>query len=669
MLTNPDPSLPSTKQPRAILELPDELISQIAAGEVVERPASVVRELLDNALDAGATAVTIRLAAGGVRLISVEDDGIGMSVDQLPIALKRHATSKIASLDDLEQVTSLGFRGEALAAVASVSQCNVHSRTDAQANGFNLDGRTGEISPVARAVGTTVEVKELFFNTPARRKFLKTDATELAHCLETIKRQALARPDVQFTVWADGKLQENWRRFTGPEALQSRLADVLGQTFIDNAIAIEGQDLQFTVRGFAGLPAVARSRADHQYTYVNGRYVRDKVLMHAVKSAYEDVLHGNKQPSFVLMITLDPRAVDVNVHPTKVEVRFRDSRQAHQVLKHTVEAALASPRAAHGATEPWAMATAQGAGTAADPLATDYQPAQLAGSASWRQVNFQTDNQRGQQGYETGKPAPNLGGSVLGVQELASLWQVSAPLPVLESGNIATEAPLGAASTDALVLGTPRVPKTLPDDDEWPLGRALGQLHGIYILAQNRQGLIVVDMHAAHERILYEQLKQQMQPHGPAIDPGLPGALSSQALLIPLTFVATAQEQATADEHQATLNQLGIELSVMSAKSLAIRAVPAPLIQGDLVDLVRNVLASLAEHGADAVVQRAEHDLLATMACHGAVRANRQLTHAEMDALLRQIERTARSDQCNHGRPTWQQLTIKDIDKLFMRGK
>jgi DNA mismatch repair protein MutL len=669
MPQNPDTPLLAPRPPRAILELPDELVSQIAAGEVVERPASVVRELLDNALDAGASAITIRLAAGGVRLISVEDDGFGMSVDQLPVALKRHATSKIASLDDLEQVTSLGFRGEALAAISSVSQCNVHSRTDAQANGFSLDGRTGEISPVARAVGTTVEVKELFFNTPARRKFLKTEATELAHCLETIKRQALSRPDVQFTVWADGKLQENWRRFTGPDALQSRLADVLGQNFIDNAIAIDGQDLQFTVRGFAGLPAVARSRADHQYTYVNGRYVRDKVLMHAVKSAYEDVLHGNKQPSFVLMVTLDPRAVDVNVHPTKVEVRFRDSRQAHQVLKHTVEAALAVPRAMHNATEPWATPKAHQADTATDPITSGDQPTQLAGSATWRQVNLQTDGQRWQQGYRSEKPAHSVGGSVVGVEELAALWQASPPSTAPAVGTLATTAPSASVLAGNQSVGTALAPPTLPDDEEWPLGRALGQLHGIYILAQSRQGLIVVDMHAAHERILYEQLKQQMQAQNRMSENDAPGALSSQALLIPLTFVATAQELATVDEQQATLTQLGIELSVMSAKSLAIRAVPAPLIQSDLVDLVRNVLASLAEHGADAVVQRAEHDLLATMACHGAVRANRQLTHAEMDALLRQIERTDRSDQCNHGRPTWQQLTLKDLDKLFMRGK
>ena len=635
---------------RRIRELPDELISQIAAGEVVERPASVVRELLDNALDSGATSITLRLLAGGVRLISMEDNGCGIDADQLPIALKRHATSKIASLDELEGVTSLGFRGEALAAIASVSECRIFSRTAQQDSGFSLDARTGEISPAARAIGTTVEVKELFFNTPARRKFLKTEATEQAHCMEAVRRQALVRPDVHFTVWAEGKLLENWRTCQGPEALAQRIADVLGQDFIEQALPIAGQDLRFAVSGFAGLPSAARSRADHQYTYVNGRFVRDKVLMHAVRSAYEDVLHGQKQPSFVLMVDLDPRAVDVNVHPTKVEVRFRDGRTAHQVLKHTVEDALARPRAQESG--------ALGLSTEVERPTEGLQP--QGQSNSWRQIGLPA-----QVPYHAPNRAQThpVAGRALGIEELQALWQTPSGLSFPASAPLGSEStPFVPSSTERFDTGVEPVERPDLEPEEWPLGKALGQLHGVYILSQNRQGLVVVDMHAAHERIVYEQLKRQLegqQDHG----------IHSQTLLIPQTFSASAQEVVVVQEQAATLTQLGFELSELSAKSLAIRAVPAALVQGDLVALCRDVLAALAEQGAAAVVQRAEHDLLATMACHGAVRANRQLTHLEMNALLRQIEATPRSDQCNHGRPTWQQLGMKDLDKLFLRGQ
>lgn len=661
------PSLSTpTSSARRIRELPDELISQIAAGEVVERPASVVRELLDNALDSGATSITLRLLAGGVRLISMEDNGCGIEADQLPVALKRHATSKIASLEDLEGVTSLGFRGEALAAIASVSECKIFSRTAEQDSGFSLDARTGEISPAARAIGTTVEVKELFFNTPARRKFLKTEATEQAHCLEAVRRQALVRPDVHFIVWTEGKLLENWRIYQGPQALGQRIADVLGQDFIDQALPIAGQDLRFSVTGFAGLPAAARSRPDHQYTYVNGRFVRDKVLMHAVRSAYEDVLHGQKQPSFVLMVELDPRAVDVNVHPTKVEVRFRDGRTAHQVLKKTVEDALAKPRSLE--FDP---------SSSLEPMPPAAGPSSSKEAFAWRQIALppQVSHYAGNK-----MQASPVAGRALGIEELQALWKtpsnptLSSPasphaLPTtaftetvpsgtsLEQVNKQSYAP---APSTAHESGAPERSNLEPE--EWPLGKALGQLQGVYILAQNRQGLVVVDMHAAHERIVYEQLKQQLEGKQAQ-------GIHSQSLLIPQTFSATAQELVVVQEQTQALAQLGFELSELSAKSLAIRAVPAALVQGDLVALCRDVLAALAEQGAAAVVQRAEHDLLATMACHGAVRANRQLTHLEMNALLRQIEATPRSDQCNHGRPTWQQLSMKDLDKLFLRGQ
>ena len=620
---------------RPIRELPDELISQIAAGEVVERPASVVRELVDNALDAGATQITVRLLAGGVRLISVEDNGGGIPREELPIALKRHATSKIASLHDLESVGTMGFRGEALAAINSIADCAILSRTIEHSSAFLLDGRTGEIKPVARSTGTTVEVKELFFSTPARRKFLKTDATELAHCIESVRRHALARPDVGFAIWHEGRLVEQWRVCSGPDALQQRLADVLGEDFIAESVAVDFQTAAapgafhgVRVWGRAGIPDAARSRADHQFCYVNGRYVRDKVLTHAARSAYEDVLHGHKQPVYALYIEIDPARVDVNVHPTKIEVRFRDSREVHQAVRHAVENALAAPRAqavAEGTAQPVAASLSQ----IAQPLA---QPA----SASWTQsaINFRADEAPAR-GYE--------------VRDLAALWK---PGPAVGSEPVA--APVWAST------GSTRTEVAAESDSEaWPLGRALAQLQGVYILAENAQGLIVVDMHAAHERIVYERLKQQLDVQ----------QITSQPLLIPASFAATPQEVATAEAHTDTLATLGIEISPLSPKTLAVRAVPATLAQGDAVELARSVLAELGQHEGSTVIERARNELLGTMACHGAVRANRKLTLEEMNALLRDMERTERSDQCNHGRPTWRQVTLKDLDALFLRGR
>ncbi|MCZ8252043.1 MAG: DNA mismatch repair endonuclease MutL [Hylemonella sp.] len=616
---------------RPIRELPDELISQIAAGEVVERPASVVRELVDNALDAGATQITVRLLAGGVRLISVEDNGGGIPREELPIALKRHATSKIASLHDLESVGTMGFRGEALAAINSIADMAIHSRTTEQSSAFLLDGRTGEIKPVARSTGTTVEVKELFFSTPARRKFLKTDATELAHCIESVRRHALARPDVGFAIWHEGKLVEQWRACSGPEALQQRLADVLGPDFIAESVAVDFQTAAtpgvfhgVRIWGRAGIPDAARSRADHQFCYVNGRYVRDKVLTHAARSAYEDVLHGHKQPVYALYIEIDPARVDVNVHPTKIEVRFRDSREVHQAVRHAVENALAAPRAqavAEGMAQPVAASLSQ----IAQPLA---QPA----SAAWTQpaINFRA-NEAPVRGHE--------------VRDLAALWQ-AAPTPT-------------APAPWALREPAPVVAPRNEDDETWPLGRALAQLQGVYILAENAQGLIVVDMHAAHERIVYERLKNQLDV----------SQITSQPLLIPASFAATPQEVATAEAHADTLATLGLEISPLSPKTLAVRAVPATLAQGDAVELARSVLAELGQHEGSTVIERARNELLGTMACHGAVRANRKLTLEEMNALLRDMERTERSDQCNHGRPTWRQVTLKDLDALFLRGR
>ncbi len=638
---------PATRRP--IRELPDELISQIAAGEVIERPAAVVRELVDNALDAGATQVTVRLAAGGVRLIAVEDDGAGIPSAELPVALKRHATSKIGNLRDLESVGTMGFRGEALAAINSVAELALLSRTADAATAAMLDGRTGELRPAARATGTTVEVKELFFATPARRKFLKTDATELAHCIEAVRRHALARPEVGFAIWHEGKLIEQWRA-TSPE---QRLADVLGEDFLAQSIAVAHGSGALRVSGRVGLPDAARSRADQQFAYVNGRFVRDKVLTHAARSAYEDVLHGQRQPVYVLYLEIDPTRVDVNVHPTKIEVRFRDSREVHQAVRHAVENALAVPRSqalaaqvpVEGAQDPQSAAAVP-PGTLFGPFSDLKQPHPSAG---WPQHAINSGLHRGsgvsdfealwpQRHAGDGSPAPD---NALPAPDAAG-WAPGAPdAPAADAGQRADSRTAGA------------------DPSIWPLGRAIAQLHGVYILAENAQGLIVVDMHAAHERILYERLKQQLDE----------ARIGSQPLLIPATFGATPQEVATVEASTDVLQTLGLEITPFSPRTLAVRAVPTTLAQGDAVELARSVLAELAQHDASTVIQRARNELLGTMACHGAVRANRRLTLPEMDALLRQMEATERSDQCNHGRPTWRQLSMRELDGLFLRGR
>jgi DNA mismatch repair protein MutL len=644
---------PSPAPRRAIQELPDELISQIAAGEVVERPASVVRELLDNALDAGARQITVRLLAGGVRLIAVEDDGIGILRDELALALRRHATSKIRNLHELEAVDTFGFRGEALAAINAIADCTVASRALGADAAWALDGRTGELRPVARATGTTVEVKELFFSTPARRKFLKTDATELAHCVEAVRRQALARPDVGFAVWHDGRLVEQWRGIPDAEdvAQAGRLADVLGPDFMRRSVAVDhtsgGPAAQpgrgepahpVRVRGRVGTPDAARPRGDQQFFYVNGRFVRDKVLQHAVRSAYEDVLHGQRQPVYVLYLDIDPRRVDVNVHPTKIEVRFRDSREVHQAVRHAVEDVLAAPR------------------LGAVPDGLPPVPAEPSGHSSLfpTQPPVAASPARPPAWSQASMPLQPAGGHR--VSDLQALWQPRPP--AMQDPEHAPTAPMASAATP-----TPEMP--LPAAD-WPLGRALAQLQGVYILAENAQGLVVVDMHAAHERIVYERLKAQMDA---AAATGGTAALASQPLLIPATLAATAEEIATAEAHADTLQLLGLEITPLSAGTLAVRAVPATLARGDATELARSVLAELAQHDASTVVQRARDEILATMACHGAVRANRTLTLEEMNALLRQMEATERADQCNHGRPTWRQLSLRELDALFLRGR
>ncbi|SHN11438.1 DNA mismatch repair endonuclease MutL [Rhizobacter sp. OV335] len=612
---------------RPIRELPDELISQIAAGEVVERPASVVRELVDNALDAGGREVTVKLVAGGVRSILVEDDGQGIPSDELPLALRRHATSKIASLAELEGVVTMGFRGEALAAIASVAELAIASRTEGAPHAQRLDARSGELVPAARGIGTSVEVRELFFSTPARRKFLKTDATEFAHCLDAVRRHALARPDVGFAVWHEGKLSQQWRR----AAQAQRIRDVMGEEFVEQSCEVLLELGPMRITGRAGTPAAARARADQQYVYVNGRYVRDKLIAHGVRSAYEDVLHGGRQPAYVLFIEIAPDRVDVNVHPTKIEVRFRDSREVHQAVRRAVEAALAAPRAAAAAGD-------EAGGVAGVLLASEHLAGYSAVPAA-RPASF------GGGSFAPSPMRPQVQGA-LGLQQVATLWGGGEAAPAARGASLSA-----VPSAPAQALDFQR--------DEWPLGRAIAQIGGVFVLAENQHGLVIVDMHAAHERIVYERLKASL---GSA-------AIDSQPLLIPATFAATAQEIATAQAQADNLRTLGLDVSPLSATTLAVRSQPAALVGGDVVELARSVLAELSQYDASSVIQRAQDELLSTMACHGAVRANRQLTIDEMNALLRDMERTERSDQCNHGRPTWRQITMKELDALFWRGR
>ena len=619
--------MPEPLPRRSIRELPDVLISQIAAGEVVERPASVVRELVDNAIDAGARLITLRLLGGGIRLISVEDDGCGIPAEELAVALKRHATSKIVNLQDLESVATMGFRGEALAAINSVSEMSLSSRTEEASSAFILDGQTGEVKPAARAIGTTVEVKELFFSTPARRHFLKSENTELAHCIEAVRRHALVRPEVSFAIWHEGKIAAQWRSHPGEAGWNQRLADVLGEEFVASSVNIDFRSGPVHVRGRAGTPEAARARADQQFAYVNGRFVRDKVITHGARSAYEDVLHGHRQPVYVLYLQMDPTRVDVNVHPTKIEVRFRDSREVHQAMRHAIESALAVPRAQLLST------TSAIAQSNAPSTASSSAPAQ---------------NTWAQRGMAFGANRLNED-PARAMADLKVLW--SNPPQVEE------ESPAGFSSAKIQLQTASAVASQ--GEHEWPLGRAIAQLQGVYILAENTQGLVVVDMHAAHERIVYERLKQQLDTT----------QITSQPLLIPASFSATPQEIATAESCTDVLMQLGLEVSALSAKTLAVRAVPTSLAQGDCVELARSVLAELAQHDAATVVQRAQNEILATMACHGAVRANRKLNLDEMNALLRQMEATERSDQCNHGRPTWRQVGMRELDALFLRGR
>jgi DNA mismatch repair protein MutL len=654
---------PAPRPLRAIQPLPDQLISQIAAGEVVERPASVVKELLENALDAGAQTLRIMLDEGGVKRISITDDGRGIPENELALALMRHATSKIRSLAELEAVATLGFRGEALASIASVAQMYITSRTADAPHAVRVDAQTGVLSPAAGTQGTTIEVRELYFNTPARRKFLKSEQTELGHCLEQIRRAALARPDVAISVLHNGKAVEHWNASEPPV----RVAKILGETFATAHLPLDESAGPLAVYGCAGLPTASRGRADQQYFFVNGRFVRDKLLTHAVRAAYEDVLHGDRYPSYVLFLDLPPEAVDVNVHPSKIEVRFRDSRSIHQFVFHAVQRALAR----HAGASPETTAGGHAAHLEASmggPASFGATPLGGAGTAS-------LGTSAGAGGFGGGSGSSSQPGNTWMRQ--ARMTQgtlpVAQPLAFYDAlfgrrdtnagaveGATLFEARDSATETTAPYnASAPYASPAFNVADEQPLGFALGQIHGIYVLAQNAHGLVIVDMHAAHERILYEQFKNALADRTIAVQP----------LLIPQTMQADPIEIGTVEEERDTLDALGFDLAVLWPTTLAIRAVPALLKDADLQALARAVLSDLHAFGGSRVLTERQHELLGTLACHHAVRANRRLTLDEMNALLRQMEATERADQCNHGRPTWYQLTLSDLDRLFMRGQ
>jgi DNA mismatch repair protein MutL len=590
--------------------LPDVLINQIAAGEVVERPASALKELLENCLDAGASEIEVRLAEGGCKLLQVTDNGGGIARQDLQLALARHATSKIASLEDLERVASLGFRGEALASIAAVSRLRLASRRQDEKHAWQVTVEGGHVAapePAALAAGTVVEVRDLYFNTPARRKFLKTEATEFAHCDETFKRIALSRPDVAFTLQHNARAQSHLRR--QPGSPEQRVAAVLGEEFAQSAISLDEQAAGLRLWGMAGVPAFSRGNRDYQYFFVNGRFVRDKLVAHALREAYRDILHHERHAAFVLFLELDPQLVDVNVHPTKTEVRFRDGRAIHQFIYHALNKALATSAGA----QPLPAPTGQ------------IQP-------------HSQDTLRAAQPFTY--PSSTQSSMRFNAGESAGFYQTlfgASPHYQPESGVAVAER----------------------DTEIPPLGFALGQLLGIYILAQNSQGLVVVDMHAAHERVMYEKIKSALDQQ----------AIAMQPLLIPVTFNADRLDVATAEESAEVLRELGFEIAPLSPTALAVRAVPAMLQNADAAQLARDLLKDLREFGGSRVLTERRNELLSTMACHGAVRANRSLTVPEMNALLREMEITERSGQCNHGRPTWFQVTLAELDKMFMRGQ
>ena len=626
--------------------LPDQLISQIAAGEVVERPASALKELLENSVDAGSTQIQVALQQGGMKLLKVSDDGHGIAKDDLELALTRHATSKIQSLEDLEQVGSLGFRGEALASIASISRTVLTSRQQVASHAWQIaaEGTHGQaISPAALDAGTIVEVHDLYFNTPARRKFLKTENTEFGHCEDAFTRVALSRPSVGFLLQHNGKAITRLAANTP----QQRITDVLGSEFAAQSVWLEEESGGLRLWGMTASPTYQRHSRDSQYVFVNGRFVRDKLIAHAIKQAYQDVLHGDKHPAFVLFLELDPSLVDVNVHPAKTEVRFRESQAVHRFIFHSLHKALGKTSAEIQASQsvqapfnPFRPVAAPAFSMPREQVEIPLQTRSVFDYQSDRAVNRNPAVAQQFYGQLYGDLKPDLN------------------LDHAQAGHVA-ETPMNPGAS--INSSTAQDQTNAEAPQQYPLGFALGQLHGIYILAQNTQGLVVVDMHAAHERIMYERLKNALSEQ----------AISTQPLLIPISFYAEKVEIATLQSLNGsdTLQQLGFDLATLSPTTIAIRAVPTMLREADAVALARAVLRDLNEYGASRVMLERQNEILGTMACHAAVRANRQLTITEMNALLRDMEVTERSGQCNHGRPTWFQVSLGDLDKMFMRGQ
>jgi len=619
------------------------LANQIAAGEVVERPASVIKELLENSIDSGAKRIDVDVEQGGVKLLRVRDDGSGISSDDLPLALARHATSKIRDLEDLERVMSLGFRGEALASISSVARLTLTSRTRSaeQAWQVETEGRdmAPRVQPAAHPVGTSVEVRDLFFNTPARRKFLKAEKTEFDHLQEVIKRLALARFDVAFHLRHNGKTILSLHEAHDDAARARRVSAICGPGFLEQALPIEIERNGLRLWGWVGLPTFSRSQADLQYFFVNGRAVRDKLVAHAVRQAYRDVLFNGRHPTFVLFFEVDPAGVDVNVHPTKHEVRFRDGRMVHDFLYGTLHRALGDVRPEDHLAAPVATAIVRPTGIDAGEFGPQGEM-RLAANALLEQPQAQPS-------FNT----PAGSGAGAGYQyQYTPRPQSGVPVAEAQAAYREFFAPLPEANAVALPAG---------QDDVPPLGYALAQLKGIYILSENAQGLVLVDMHAAHERIMYERLKIAMASEG----------LSGQPLLVPESLAVSQREADCAEEHVAWFQRLGFELQRLGPESLAIRQIPALLKQAEANRLVSDVLADLMEYGTSDRIQAHLNELLGTMACHGAIRANRRLAIPEMNGLLRDMENTERSGQCNHGRPTWTQMGLDDLDKLFLRGR
>lgn len=625
---------------RPIALLPDVLISQIAAGEVVDRPASVVKELLENALDAGASEITIRIDGGGISRICIQDNGSGIAQDQLALAVTRHATSKIQSLNELEHVSSLGFRGEALASIASVSQFTLTSYPEGQACAYRIANHTGawQVEPSSNGLGTTVDVQSLYFSTPARRKFLKTEQTEFFNCLDVIKRMALANPSVSWLVYRDGKLHCRYQ----PMPWSNRLFSILEPLAEGASKPIDVQTADLSLHGAIGLPDAARGKADMQFFYVNGRFVKDKLINHAVRSAYEDVLHGDKFPAFVLFLQLPPAEVDVNVHPAKTEVRFRNSKAVHQWVRQTIQACLAQSRGvaldvrSHDQEDPMV-------GLAAGALPPTESKSEA--SVSWRSSESTSNPIRIQ---------PKSGVLPFVREELADYLQAHRPL------NTPPMPPLQVRPLVAQPIKPIAVPSDSASEGDEYLGQAIAQVHGIYILAQRADGMVVVDMHAAHERVLYEQFKRVLDQQE---------TVSSQELLVPMLVQIDPRLASEVEHGQALWERLGFRISLISAQEVAIRSVPTVLMGQDLSTLIQPWLEDLQQYGVTHVMERQRNEWLAGLACHTAVRANRKLSIPEMNALLRAMEKTERSDQCNHGRPTWRHFSMAEMDKWFLRGQ